>query len=48
MIYLNVKPPPRVQHDSSQGRLMSDRILFSMGGVSILFALMALAMIYPV
>jgi hypothetical protein len=29
-------------------QFMSDRLLFSMGGVSMIFALLALAMLWPV
>jgi hypothetical protein len=33
---------------AAKGQLMSDRLLFSMGGVSMIFALLALAMLWPV
>ena len=33
---------------AAKGQSMSDRLLFSMGGVSMVFALIALAMIWPV
>jgi hypothetical protein len=33
---------------AAKGQAMSDRLLFSMGGVSMIFAFMALAMLWPV
>jgi hypothetical protein len=33
---------------AAKGQSMSDRILFSMGGVSMIFVFMALAMFWPV
>ena len=33
---------------AAKGQAMSDRVLFSMGGVSMIFAFMALAMFWPV
>jgi hypothetical protein len=38
----------RDQYATAKGRPMSDRILFSMGGVSIIFAFMVLVMLWPV
>ena len=40
--------PPRIEHDSGHGATMSDRLLFSMGGASMIFAFLALAMLWPV
>ena len=33
---------------AAKGQSMSDRVLFSMGGVSMVFAFMALAIFWPV
>jgi hypothetical protein len=33
---------------AAKGQAMSDRLLFSMGSVSMIFAFMALAMLWPV
>jgi hypothetical protein len=33
---------------AAKGQAMSDRLLFSMGGASMIFAFMALAMLWPV
>jgi len=39
---------PGASNMTAKGQSMSDRILFSMGGVSMIFVFMALAMFWPV
>jgi len=45
---LNPLAARRVNMTAAKGQAMSDRLLFSMGGVSMIFTFMALAMLWPV